>query len=243
VETVKVQLEDFLSKCEEVRNCKFIMATSKIKDLLRSIANSAELYELFNTVVSSFDYNAAKQRCFVQEGGVYGAYRVILPDTVGERLAFIFCLLVEFDNDTIHFNDFLQTYYQKDGSFYASYHAFCDDIILKLEGMVEDVYHKELNSPDPQPAPARESYATIDGAAAAHILLNAEVEALNASSVPAEDKDAGLAILAAITRALNAADFEAVKALTCGYNYFVLYTGFISGSLADLFAQLGALLQ
>lgn len=143
VDTVKNQITDFLNKCEEIKNCKFIMATTKFKDLLKSIVNSAELYELFNTVASNFDYIAAKRECFV-EGDAYGRCRVILPDTVGDRLAFIFCLLVEFDRNDINFNAFLQKYYPKDGSYYASYHLFCDEVIDSLQAIICDIFSKEL---------------------------------------------------------------------------------------------------
>ncbi len=148
METVKEQITDFLNKCEEIKKCKFIMATTKIKDLLKSIVNSAELYELFNTVTAHFDYIAAKQRYFIEsDNGVYGNSRVVLPDTIGDRLAFIFCLLVEFDRNDINFNLFLQKYYPKDGSYYASYHLFCDEVISGLEKIICDIYADELEKP------------------------------------------------------------------------------------------------
>ena len=117
VETTKTQLMDFLDKCEEVKSCKFIMATTKIKDLLKSIVNSAELYELFQTVATNFDYNEAKRKCFIEAQGAYGESRVALPDTMGERLEFIFCLLVEYDSKANNFNSFFQKYYPKYGSY------------------------------------------------------------------------------------------------------------------------------
>lgn len=43
----KEQVLTFLEKCEELKKCKFIMATSKIKDLLKCIVNSPDLYKLF----------------------------------------------------------------------------------------------------------------------------------------------------------------------------------------------------
>ena len=137
METTITQIKDFLSKCEEVKNCKFIMATTRIKDLLKSIVNSAELYELFNTVAANFDYTAAKQKCLVDDPA-FGHSKVLLPDTIGDRLAFIFCLLVEFDRNDINFNAFLQKYYPKDGSYYASYHLFCDEVIGSLESIICD---------------------------------------------------------------------------------------------------------
>ena len=108
----KEQVLSFLEKCEELKNCKFIMATTKIKDLLKCIVNCPELYRLFETVTKNFDYPAAKSECLVSvNDGVLPTDCVVLPETVGRRLAFIFCLLVEFDKDTVNFNDFLRLYF------------------------------------------------------------------------------------------------------------------------------------
>ena len=106
------------------------MATTKIKDLLKCIVNCPELYRLFETVTKNFDYPAAKSECLVSvNDGVLPTDCVVLPETVGRRLAFIFCLLVEFDKDTVNFNDFLRLYFPEDGSYFASYRAFCNIII------------------------------------------------------------------------------------------------------------------
>lgn len=241
METVKAQITDFLNKCEELKSCKFIMATTKIKDLLKSIVNSPELYELFNTVATGFDYPAVKQRCFIDSGRC----RVALPDTVGERLAFIFCLLVEFDRNEINFNAFLQKYYPKDGSFYASYHLFCDEVIVSLENIICDVYRKELEAEEPAMiAPrAQGGVQALPQApnGAALILINAEKEAVASSELPPEDKEAALSILTALENAVKSYDRALIQSLTCGYNYFALYTNFVSLSLSDLFNELGAL--
>ena len=105
----KEQILSFLEKCEELKSCKFIMATTKIKDLLKCIVNCPELYRLFETVTRKFDYPAAKEQCLISvDDGVLPQSYVMLPQTVGARLAFIFCLLVEFDKNTLNFNDFLR---------------------------------------------------------------------------------------------------------------------------------------
>lgn len=252
VETTKTQLTDFLDKCEEVRNCKFIMATTKIKDLLKSIVNSAELYELFNTVAANFDYVAAKQKCFVEAEGMYGNSKVVLPDTAGDRLAFIFCLLVEFDRNDINFNAFLQKYYPKDGSYYASYHLFCDEVIGSLEMLICDIFQKELTEPAqalPRPEvsqlPISSSAPDMpDPDVAAHInticmLLESEKENLESSSLSDEDKEAARSMLASLAEAVRAGDAQLIKSLTCGYNYFVMQTAAVSDSLSVLFEAVG----
>ncbi len=241
VETVKVQITDFLKKCEELKNCKFIMATTKIKDLLKSIVNSSELYELFNTVATGFDYPSAKQHCFIEGSRC----RVVLPETVGERLAFIFCLLVEFDRNEINFNAFLQKYYPKDGSFYSSYHLFCDEVIGALENMVCDIFSKELEAEEPVMV-AENSVQTLPKGQSnemALILISAEREAITESAVPDDDKEAAVCILNSLENAVKVYDVPLIRALICGYNYFVLYANFVSGSVSDLFEELGNLVE
>ena len=65
MEDIRPQINDFLKKCSELKNCKFIMAPTKIKDLLKSIVNSRALYELFTSVSTEFDYPLAKSRCLI----------------------------------------------------------------------------------------------------------------------------------------------------------------------------------
>lgn len=261
METTKTQLTDFLNRCEEVKNCKFIMATTKIKDLLKSIVNSAELYELFNTVAANFDYIAAKQKCFVEAEGMYGNSKVVLPDTIGDRLAFIFCLLVEFDRNDINFNAFLQKYYPKDGSYYASYHLFCDEVIGSLEAIICDVFHDILEEPQQalpqsQPAPAAQiAYApavvappitpsvpnpdTASQINTVCMLIESEKENLGLSPLSDEDKEAARGMLVSLAEAVRNGDGNLIKSLTCGYNYLVMQTNFVSDTLAVLFEALG----
>lgn len=241
VETVKAQITDFLNKCEELKRCKFIVATTKIKDLLKSIVNSAELYELFNTVANGFDYPAVKQRCFIEGSRC----KVVLPDTVGERLAFIFCLLVEFDRNEINFNAFLQKYYPKDGSFYSSYHLFCDEVIGELENIVCDIFARELESEE-QPSLLEQSSqpcALMEGGAGrdAIILINAERDNILSSPMLDDDKEAAICILDSLELAVKNNDAPLIQSLSYGYNYLVLATNFVSGTLEQLMLALGNL--
>lgn len=248
MQSVKGQVMHFLDKCEEMRNCKFIMATTKIKDVLKAIVNSAELYDLFNTVVSKFDYNAAKQRYLVSgNNGVYSANYVVLPDTVGERLAFIFCLLVEFDRDEINFNDFLRRYYHGDGSYYASYHAFCDDVVVSLENIIKDIYSREIAEGE-QRALAERATADADARTAGQIsylglLISRERDFIGRSSIDEDDKVAADKMLEQLAAAVKACDRPLIEALSCGYNYFVSYFNIISDDAGLLFSALSEFME
>lgn len=261
METVKTQITDFLNKCEEIKNCKFIMATTKIKDLLKSIVNSAELYELFNTVAANFDYASAKQRCLKVEGeGAYGRCSVALPETVGDRLAFIFCLLVEFDRNDVNFNAFLQKFYPKDGSYYSSYHLFCDEIIGSLQAIISDIYAKELKEELPPAAPqigydrvpdefrgqepSIERFALLsEQINTVCMFIEAERSLIDESDLSEDDKVSAHSILQALVSAVRAGDADAIKGLFSGYNYFVLYANAGTPVFERLLNSLGAYLE
>ncbi len=232
----KAQVLTFLDKCEELKNCKFIMATTKIKDLLKCIVNNSDLYSLFDTVTKDFDYLEAKKKCLVTvDDGLYGKSCVILPARVGERLAFIFCLLVEFDRDTLNFNDFLQKYFPEDGSYFASYRAFCRSIINSLEDLIRQVFKEQFEDEDE----SRETAVHGDSLRAkliSEISLNisSEKQFIAQSFIPDEEKEGAFKILAELNKAVKEGNEPLIDALICGYNYFVLYHKSVSDGVAPL---------
>ena len=251
MDTVKSRLTDFLDRCDEVKNCKFIMATTKIKDLLKSIVNSAELYELFNSVASKFDHIAAKERCFIETDDFFGRSRIVLPDTRGDRLAFIFCLLVEIDRGDIQINAFLQKYYPKDGSYYASYHMFCEEIIGNLETIIREIFARDLAEPiqtveerTPNAIPERVVDSALIGRInALSMLIAQELDFIASRPLSEEDMDAAATILTRLAVAIKACDTDDINALACGYNYFVMHTGAVSQTVEMLFDEIGGFIS
>lgn len=232
----KEQIKDFLVKCDELKNCKFIMATTKIKDLLKAIVNCPELYGLFDTVTQNFDYVSAKKSCLLTvDDGIYRRHMLVLPQTIGARLAFIFCLFVEFDKDSLNFNDFLRTYFPEDGSYFASYHAFCDTVVGSLQEMLVQVYKDVLEAPDEQPqtevAPNPDRAALLS---ALDLMISEEQQFVFQSAVPDEDKEGGIRILGQLFKALKSGDVELIDALICGYNYFILFHKCVSDGVEKL---------
>lgn len=244
--STKEQVLTFLDKCEELKSCKFIMATTKIKDLLKCIVNCPELYRLFEAVTRDFDYPAAKPKCLVTvEDGLYNRSYISLPQTVGQRLAFIFCLLVEFDKDTINFNDFLRKYFPEDGSYFASYQAFCNIIIKALQDAITQVFKDVLSAPEDMEAAPQISPNSYKAEllSALGLAINEEIETLKQSKVPEEDKIGGIKILTELFGAIKNDNYQLIDALVCGYNYFVLYHKFVSDGVAALIQGIAAYKQ
>lgn len=231
--SLKEQVSSFIGKCEELKSCKFIMATTKIKDLLKCIVNCPELYGLFEEVTKDFDYPAVKAQCLrAPSDGVYTDKRVVLPQTVGQRLAFIFCLLVEFDRNSVNFNDFLRAYFPEDGSYFASYQSFCNIIIKGLQDCVIQVFREELQAAEIEENVPDARAAEISSALG--VALSQEIQFVTDSAVPKDDKDNGLKILTALVKAIEHGDETQIDGLVCGYNYFVLRFGCVSDGIAEL---------
>lgn len=228
------QVLSFSEKCEELKNCKFIMATTKIKDLLKCIVNCPELYRLFETVTKDFDYTEFKKKCLVgADDGTLPVNRVVLPQTVGQRLAFIFCLLVEFDRDTLNFNDFLRRYFPEDGSYYASYQAFCNTVIKSLQDCVCQVFREQIEA-ESESAYGEPDAQTAEVISALGVAIAREMRFITDSAVPSDDKDNGLKILSRLALAIKDGDEELIDALLCGYNYFVLHCNCVSDGITEL---------
>ncbi len=240
MDNTKEQVVTFLEKCEELKKCKFIMATTKIKDLLKCIVNSPDLYRLFDGVTKDFDYLQEKARCLIiADDGYINKSKVVLPQTVGQRLAFIFCLLVEFDRDTLNFNDFLQIYYPEDGSYYASYMAFCNTVINSLEELVQDVfkeYFEEESEEAEQNNTANPSRAKLYSEIS--LAIAAEKQYLYQTTIPKEEKEGGYKLLNELLFAVKSGNENLIDALICGYNYFVLYNRCVSDGIASLIEML-----
>lgn len=228
------QVLSFSEKCEEMKNCKFIMATTKIKDLLKCIVNCPELYRLFETVTKDFDYPEFKAKCLISgDGTALPASRVILPQTVGNRLAFIFCLLVEFDRDTLNFNDFLRRYFPEDGSYFASYQAFCGTVIKSLQDCVCQVFREQIEE-EAESGYEEPNTQTAEVISALGIAIAREMRFVTDSAVPADDKENGLKILSQLALAVKDGDEDLIDALLCGYNYFVLHCKCVSDDIPEL---------
>lgn len=232
MKSTKDQILEFLDKCDEFTKCKFIMATTKIKDLLKCIVNSPELYKLFDTVTKDFNYVEQKPMCLIRDS--HNSGKVILPQTVGQRLAFIFCLLVEFDRDSLNFNEFLEAYFREDGSYFESYRAFCNTIIVNLENLIKQVFKDQIG--DIELERRKDDGANTEKAKLiSSIALSVEAEKqFISTSAPKEERESAVKMLDALVKAVKSEDEEMIDAVICGYNYFILYNRCVSDEVASL---------
>ncbi|MGN1227915.1 MAG: hypothetical protein ACI4TX_04655 [Christensenellales bacterium] len=114
----KEKILQFEANCNEMINGKFILADIKIAKILKSIANSKELYAYLAECLLNFDF--AKE--FEKAKGVdFTKNYFKMPEEAYKKVALVFCLLIEIDNKNIDFYDFVVKYFktEKDGDEYG----------------------------------------------------------------------------------------------------------------------------
>ena len=209
--TEREQVDAFLKKCDEVMQSKYIMADSKIGELLKCIVSSDLLYAFFRDVTKNFDYGAACEKCmnYVPQGD--SRKKLLFPEDPVEKIAFIFCLLADFDSKAIDLGEFLQEYFYEDGSFFASFYAFSNQVIKPFRNAVRTVFAVGLSRPQEEKAlPLEEERALVfrsrlsDGKKVDALLL------LNGALSPAARKDRSLlaALLAGYLAFAQAAGWQ-----------------------------------
>lgn len=238
----KEQILLFLTKCDDLKKCKFIMATTKLKDVLKCIVNCPELYGLFSAVTKEFNYPAMKQRCLVtSDDGYISKSHITLPRSLHDRLAFLFCLLVDFDRDSINLNDFLARYFTEDGSYAASYRAFCDGIIKPLEEAVVQAFEGRVQLPSPDVKLALKKNAMkSELIAVLNLAIKEEIQHIESCHLAEEDLQGGKKILTELLKAIMEENVGYIDAIVCGYNYFVLHNRCVSEGVATLMTTIEA---
>lgn len=230
MDTGRGQIDLFLRKCDEVMQSRFIIADTKIGELLKSIATSDLLYAFFREITKDFDYDAARRECL---GGAdaSGRCKLSLPEDPEKKLAFIFCLLVEFDNKTLDLGSFLREYFYGDGSVYEGFYAFSNQIIKPFKNAVKVLFCES----------ACESFVGEDLAQ----LVAQERKRVYFSNVSDGQKVDAMLILNALEEACSKKSDERIAALLCGYLSFARCEGFKSEnieSMRKIFSQIKEIL-
>lgn len=141
------EIQYFFDKCDEYTRSSFILARPRLVELLKSITASSLLTEAFTAVVSGFDYAKAKSRCLVTTGTKENPkHKLLLPRDPSDKLAFIFLLLCDFEKEAVSFNQFLFTYFDRNGNYAASFSAFCGEVIVPFRDIIYEAFYGDAES-------------------------------------------------------------------------------------------------
>lgn len=129
--TREQSVRNFIFCMDEVINSNYILASKKISVLLRTIASSKLLYELFDYCSRDFDYPSVRARAIV-EGETAGHGTFTMPVGGKNVIAFVLHLLYEIDAENADLTRLL-TYCFYDGSFNDSYKRFAREVLIPFK--------------------------------------------------------------------------------------------------------------
>lgn len=236
---VEAEVALFMKRCDELISSKFILADAKITELLKSISASEELYILFKQVTEEFSYARAKEVFIAATpDGSTNRKVVLLPEDTYEQIAFVFCLLVDFDSGVMDLNQFLQEYYNVDGSFTESYAAFVNQLIKPFKNAVRQVLKTKNIEAGYASIKADERSALLKELRVSIVRLRKTIGKL----VHNTDTKYGMnVLLSAMLDALSKEDYRMFKALTIGYTFGENYEGIYTDDLKKICEIMGKL--
>ena len=216
------KLRRFFNACDELVEGNYTSAEWKISEVLKAIAGSHSLTQIFSHVTSDFDYITAKRKFLRAPSNGSTRGEAYLPTARDEILAFVFCLFVEFDGGSMNFGDFLLRYFYEDGSYTASYAHFASRVIRPFRDIVRDCFPEYGRTGTLE----SESMLRRQDDALGEISERAAVERSRMASVlEGGDHRAAEILLGEVFAAIGRRDASAVKALLMGYRYLLKSTG------------------
>lgn len=205
-------LAAFKAAADELLTSKYILAEKRIADLLKCIASNAELLELFKTALSGYNYSVEFNRSRTSSKG---KPKLVLPKNQARKIAYIFCLLMEFDTGKRSLKDFLDTYYYMPQP-NASLALWTHDMITVFKDVTEYLY---LNGIETLLDNEEIDYSLRRQVG--EILENMNSLLMRASSVGADTKRDLFVILSAIENSLTPNKADALKALIIGLDHVI----------------------
>ena len=138
--TINESLAKFKEKTDALVNSKYLFAEREISEVLKVIAGSRMLYELFEYVTDGFDYETFKSVCFSKGNAVK------LPKKDEDLLALCFLLLVEIDGGRISLDELCDEYFSSGNSAQGKYFQFVLAVVIPFSITTEKVVNKLINS-------------------------------------------------------------------------------------------------
>ena len=216
-------LNNFHSRCEEVMTSRFILAETKIAELLKSVVLSPVLYRAVERCLNDFNYEVAFLKARAADP-VSGGYRFSLPENRADLVAFVFCLLCEIESKKRDLQRLLEDCFSAGGNCVDGYAAFCKQIILPFEAALAAIAgeYDAGEGADPQPDGQKffgTDFASLSASTLEEILaLCGELSRLlgEERSFPAEEKQEMLFLIEAFCHALSTRDRKLIRALFVG---------------------------
>lgn len=139
----KDKIKNFFASVNEMIGGRFILSDVKVAKVLKNIASSEVLYDMFAKCLVNFNYEAEFSRAKVSNR-VNGGY-FVMPDDEGKIVALVFCMLLEIDNQKLNLQSFVsENFFSADG-YNISYSNFALNVLVPFKTCVMNILGVDEN--------------------------------------------------------------------------------------------------
>lgn len=255
----------FVEACNDMIRSNFILAKSKLDVVFKTIASDENLKQFFENAVDGYQFKMAKTKCIASTvDGRRLRQIILLPETEKEKVAFLFCLLVEITKDkidivtdNISFDAFLIRFFGPESDFEKCYISFCEQIVIPFRDSVVKAfdhpfsyYGEELSSAYLQDS----SYETDVANTPTHSVSEVsflrqrkifademgalvEEERSLLGSLPLSERQYAIAsrMIEELSFLCSNGEISTIKAVLWGYHYLLLYAGASSKTINRMY--------
>lgn len=148
-----VSLEEYakvcslIASCNDIINGKFILAHNKIATLLKNLTASQEVYNLLATTLTNFDFEREFSRAKLKTSQERNGFAI--PKAKEKLLPFVFCVLVNINNNTLDLDTFISEYFPSESGNHAEeFTRFAQELILPFRDIIAGYFEIPLESVD-----------------------------------------------------------------------------------------------
>lgn len=132
-----VNVQKFIESCDELVDCKFLVAENKIQKLLGSLAQCEEIYSLVGECMEQFNRDREMTKAFVQ--GANGSFACNMPTEEFKIIALVFCTLADINAGKIDFNDFIKRFFADEPTL-SPYRRFVSLMVLPFRNLIAEAF-------------------------------------------------------------------------------------------------------
>lgn len=134
----KKEIEAFLSACDELVNCKFLIAESKIQKILDTLAEAPPVYQLVSECMEQFNHDRELSKAFVQDAK--GNYFCQMPVEEFKIIALMFTILVDINDKKLDFGDFVKRFYNDKATEMTAFQLFIEKSFLPFRNLIAEAF-------------------------------------------------------------------------------------------------------
>ncbi len=228
-ETENVKIKTFFDACNEMIQGRFILSDIKISKILKAIANSQVLYELFATVLSDFKFKEEFENAKTSNK-VNGGYFAV-PEQDEDIIALVFCLLLEVDNQKMNLQNFVNDYFYSPEGYNISYSNFSLSVLVPFKNSVlellncnEDGTPREVEEEveeEVEPEEVEPNHKEKILFANLTMSLNELLSVINRSKIDGESKEELNIIINAMFEAIQLENLNIINALVIPLEHMI----------------------